>query len=31
MRFDKSTGEAEALPTTVADAVRNARPKPVEA
>ena len=24
MRFDKSTGEAEALPITVADAVRNA-------
>ncbi|MBI2516986.1 MAG: chromosome segregation protein SMC [Opitutae bacterium] len=26
MRFDKSTGEAEALPTTVADSVRNAKP-----
>lgn len=31
MKFDKATGEAEALPTTVADAVRNAKPKPVEA
>jgi chromosome segregation protein len=31
MKFDKVSGEAEALPTTVADAVRNARPKPVEA
>ena len=27
MKFDKATGEAEALPTTVADAVRNARPE----
>ncbi|HET7537975.1 MAG TPA: chromosome segregation protein SMC, partial [Candidatus Didemnitutus sp.] len=26
MRFDKERGEAEALPTTVADAVRNAKP-----
>ncbi|HVT74722.1 MAG TPA: chromosome segregation protein SMC [Lacunisphaera sp.] len=31
MRFDQAKGEAEALPTTVADAVRNARPQaPVE-
>jgi chromosome segregation protein len=27
MRFDKTTGEAEALPTTVADSVRNAKPQ----
>jgi chromosome segregation protein len=27
MRFDKATGEAEAVPTTVADSVRNARPQ----
>ncbi|HVZ64887.1 MAG TPA: chromosome segregation protein SMC [Lacunisphaera sp.] len=27
MRFDQAKGEAEALPTTVADAVRNARPQ----
>jgi chromosome segregation protein len=27
MKFDKTTGEAEALPVTVADAVRNAKPK----
>ncbi|MBX3735826.1 MAG: chromosome segregation protein SMC [Candidatus Didemnitutus sp.] len=31
MKFDKVSGEAEALPTTVADAVRNAKPKTVEA
>jgi len=31
MKFDKVSGEAEALPTTVADAVRNAKPRPVEA
>ncbi|HTL68826.1 MAG TPA: chromosome segregation protein SMC [Lacunisphaera sp.] len=31
MRFDQAKGEAEVLPTTVADAVRNARPQaPVE-
>jgi chromosome segregation protein len=27
MRFDRTTGEAEALPTTVADSVRNAKPQ----
>ncbi len=27
MRFDKATGEAEAVPTTVADSVRNAKPQ----
>jgi chromosome segregation protein len=27
MKFDKATGEAEALPVTVADSVRNARPQ----
>jgi chromosome segregation protein len=31
MKFDKSTGEAEALPTTVADSVRNAKPQAMEA
>jgi chromosome segregation protein len=32
MKFDKATGEAEALPVTVADSVRNAKPQaPVEA
>ncbi len=27
MKFDKATGEAEAVPTTVADSVRNAKPQ----
>ncbi|MBA3849438.1 MAG: chromosome segregation protein SMC [Opitutus sp.] len=27
MKFDKATGEAEAMPTTVADSVRNAKPQ----
>ncbi|MBL9216363.1 MAG: chromosome segregation protein SMC [Opitutaceae bacterium] len=32
MRFDQAKGEAEALPTTIADSVRNAKPQaPVEA
>jgi chromosome segregation protein len=31
MKFDKTTGEAEALPTTVADSVRNAKPQTLQA